>query len=164
MFDSLVNEKQLLRSDFSGIQKYGLTNNEAKLIFAYSYGAYDKLTKSVISGNYSKNPAYEKYNRQLQETLSKIPDSKGTLYRETKSRGETYKPGETIEWKAVASTSRKKDLGFSSESNLFFEIKASRGKDISNIAAYADEEETLLLPSQFKVDKVEGNRVYLTQL
>lgn len=163
IFDRLSKMEQSLRSDFSGLQKYGLSDNEGKVIFSYTYSGYEKLNKIILSGKLDINPVYKKYFELLKLCLNKIPDYRGIVYREIKNIV-SYQVGEIIEWDIISSCTKNEELIGSFNGKTVFTIECSRGKDISNIAVYADEEEVVLLPSKFEVLSVDGNNIHLKQI
>jgi len=150
-FNNFYNNKKCLRCDFSGIDKYNLTLNEAKILFSYTYSGYKEL---------KLNDYNILYKNLLILILNKIPNYSGVIYRNVDIENNFYK-GEILYWENISSCSKIEDVAKSFNKNTTFQIYTKYGKDISNISIYSDEEEVILMPGIFEVLDIKDDKILL---
>lgn len=156
--------------DISGIAKINLSNEEAKLIFAYTTNAHDEINTELYSGNPS--PVILKFEKLLNDVLKKMPTHTGTVLRDytpkipiqeyLKQFSDKVGTDELAFFEGFLSTSKNPKHNWGSA--VKFNILSKTGRFIENISSHAPEQEVLFQSmSAFKVLKVEGNTIYLEE-
>ena len=163
IYDRDSKNNNTLRSDFSGVELYGLTDNEGKIIFSYTHSGHIDLNKQLRAKKL--NPIFTKYNELLSKCLNKLDDHEGVVYRGTDiDYLDDYLNIDKITIPNYLSCSRDREVADDFGGYYTMIINCSRGKNISKIAVYSDEKEILLLPSEYIINKIEDNLIYLTQI
>lgn len=156
--------------NLTGIKKYGLTDDEAKVLYAYTTSAYDGINKQLYSGKPSAN--VKSYESALNETLDKLPNYTGQVIRDYTPTNQTSaelissyanKVGKSVTFDGFLSTS--KDENFSFGGKVKYNITSKTGKLIQDLTSHVREQEVLFgSGTMFNITKVEGNTVYLDEV
>lgn len=160
--------------NLSAIEKYGLSETEAKLIFGYTGGVYNKLNRDLY--NETKNKSSLLYESELNKALDKMPIYKGEVVRHYYAGEEESQPsafelllkyndeiGQVLPFKGFASTSR--DLNFHWDGELTYHIQSKTGRMIETMSSHQNEKEVLFKSnSMFRIISVKGKDVYLEEL
>jgi hypothetical protein len=117
-----------------------LTLYEKALIFKYSEDGYEELNQSLLS---NKGNLDTTFGKLLFETLDKLPDYKGIVYRgvklnkkQIKIYQDSFKNGELVIEHPFLSTSKSRMVAQEYKKNCLFIISSKTGKDIERIAKY----------------------------
>ncbi len=157
-------------TDLSGIEKYNLSEDEAKVIFAYTTSAHDEINREL----YSVNPSMpvKKFESLLNEVLQKMPNYEGNVIRnyspsnmsvEELLSGYSQNIGKAVAFDGFLSTSKNQKFDWKLKVKYF--IVSKTGTLIESISSHAPEQEVLFESgTMFNVVKVEGNNVYLEEL
>jgi hypothetical protein len=177
-FNEFDSELKLLKttgstkgiSDLSGIEKYNLSEDEAKLIFAYTTSAHNEINKEL----YSTNPStpIKKFESLLNQVLQKMPNYEGNVIRNYTPENisvtdllSNYSKdiGKSLSFDGFLSTSKNQNFNWGYKIKYF--IVSKTGTLIENISSHAPEQEVLFESgTMFNIVKVEGSNVYLEEV
>ena len=113
--------------------------------------------------------------KNLTKSLKKLDGFNGTTHRgmifETATERAKYlkefKHGQVWKSKTFLASSKESQIivGKDVKNNLIFQIRGRSGRDITNYSRFPSEKEVLFMKgTSFKVDKIVGNRVYLSEV
>lgn len=148
-------------------KEYNLSLNELVCLKFYSLEGYRLFNKSLAVGSEKEIDSVRPLVNLTTDALDKLPPYEGTVYRATvlpENVLDEHKPGEEVSYKAFTSTSKYqgwKQDGFG-KANTFLTIESSdKGKDISWLSEYTEEDEVLFPPdTSFTVLSHEKNKGY----
>ena len=141
---------------------------EKAIIYKYSDNGYEDLNEKLRENQGMNMPLFGKF---LDESLSKLPDFKGFVFRgidlsktEFKRYQDIFDENKFLTENFFISTSQSRFIG-----NQFgttrFEIFVKRGKSIEQIAKYNDEKEVILrYNSTFVISKIEDYVIQLNEV
>jgi hypothetical protein len=108
------------------------------------------------------------YIKNMDKSLDKLPNYKGEVYRGIKTgniNDFSSRVGENIKFKGYTSTSKDKEIANDFGKHISFVIKSKRGKNIEKQASAEYEKEILFKRNtKFKINKVEGRTVHLSEI
>jgi hypothetical protein len=139
-------------------------------INAYTGNAY-QVNRKIFEN--TLNDVDRQYVKNLDKALEALPKFKGTTFRGirdpqgTKLENIRKSVGGTLEWVAFSSTS--KDIGraekFAGPGGIIFNIKGKSGRDVIKYSSLDYEQEVLFKRNtKFKINKIIGRTVYLTEI
>ncbi len=176
-YDIVFNQEDKYRSSMmksflnraKSLEETKLINEQIATIYGYTNNQiYEDLNK-LLRGTkeFSRNPKYleflNSYGNVLDDSLNKLPDFNGTVFRGTKLTSqqisrytEAFKNKKTITELFFQSTSYDQKKAFSG--NVQFIINSKTGKKIDYLSAFRNEKEVILKRnSNYRIVKIKKN-------
>lgn len=150
--------QRYLKQVNNGSMKVGLSLKDDSAIYHYTANGYIRLNKALRrSGEPPEN--IKDFDKLLRSSINKLPDYKGTVYRNQKEFDEisSLKKDEIFKARAYLSTSSNAQANETFNNRYRLVIKSAKGKDISKLSRTPKEQEVLFPPgSKFKVIEIKN--------
>lgn len=156
-----------------------LTDEEKQAIHDWSSPMFADMVRAETGAMTKRvDPATAaKANAALERALVKLPGFVGTTYRgvdmKNPERRDSYlssvRPGDRIEWDRRASSSKAESIGegYASKSGpdqgVVYVINGKTGRDIHHWTRKNEQEVLMPANSVFRVDKIAGNRIFVSE-